>query len=88
MEQTPVSYTAEKEHAATAKLLCETGDADINAMDSEGWTSLFHATGKRHDAVVKLLPDAGKVIVSWRNVWGNIALLCAEVKGYQPVVDL
>lgn len=60
----------------------------MNAMDSEGWKSLFHATGKGHDAVVKLLPDAGKVIVSCRDVWGNIPLLCAQVKGYQPVVDL
>ena len=34
-------------------------NADLNMADGDGWTPLFHATEEGHEAVVKILVEAG-----------------------------
>jgi len=51
----------EVEQAAAVRLLLDTGEVDVNSCAYNGRPPLNYATEKRHEAVMKLLLDAGAV---------------------------
>ncbi|POR37483.1 Uncharacterized protein TPAR_02314 [Tolypocladium paradoxum] len=81
--RTPLSYAAEKGHAAVAKLLLDTGRVDIDARD------IKYATKEAHEAIVELLLATGKVDIDARDAkFGQTPLSWAAEQGYAAVVKL
>lgn len=53
--RTPLSWAAYEGSTATAKLLVERDDVDVNSKDKFSLTPLAHAAREGHEAIVKLL---------------------------------
>ncbi|RYP63713.1 hypothetical protein DL771_009138 [Monosporascus sp. 5C6A] len=88
--RTPLSWAAEKGHAAIIKSLLDTGKVDVGSKDSKyGRTPLSWAVQNAHAAVVKLLFDTGKVDVdSTDSVYGRTPLSWAAENRHEAVVKL
>lgn len=57
------------------------GDVDVNLKDDGGRTSLSHAAGRRHEAVVELLLAQGDVEADSKDKYGtDAAIACGEAR--------
>jgi len=64
-------------HEKMVKRLLETGKADLDSRDNEGYTPLDLAVALRAPRMAKLLLETGKVSVDAKNEYGNTALFRA-----------
>jgi TonB family protein len=69
------------------KMLSASGSSIVDASDDAGWTALMHAGSAGHDAVVRVLLDAG-ADVRLRNKAGETALHLAAQNGHTAVARL
>jgi len=86
--KTPLLWAAENGYEAVVKSLLETGKAEIDAKDRDGWTPLQLASRNGHEAVVRLLLETGKVDVEAKNKDGWTPLHLASRNGHETVVRL
>jgi GTPase SAR1 family protein len=73
---------------ALLQALLETGKADVDSKDTNGWTPLSWAAAGGHEAVVKLLVETGKADVDSKDTSGRTPLSRAAEGGHEAVVKL
>ncbi|XP_019863138.1 PREDICTED: serine/threonine-protein phosphatase 6 regulatory ankyrin repeat subunit C-like, partial [Amphimedon queenslandica] len=78
-DETPLHYACRFGEADIIKLLITKGKADVNAMDKENRTPLFHVVKWRSEIVNILLTNGAKIDVV--DNYGNTPLLLAIEKG-------
>ncbi|KAI1109378.1 hypothetical protein F5Y14DRAFT_30227 [Nemania sp. NC0429] len=86
--QTLLSNAAEKGHEAIAKLLLDTGEADLDFKDRFGQTPLTYAAVRGHEAIVKLLLNTGRVDPNSEDKLERTPLLLAAHAGCVANVKL
>jgi ankyrin repeat protein len=86
--RTPLSWAAEGGHKTIVELLLQTGEADANLKDMDGWAPLSRAAEGGYLAVIEqLLQAKAKVNAAAGKYNGRTALQGAAGEGYLAVVE-
>ena len=71
-----------------ARFLIETGQVNMDAMDSNGRTPLFLAAQRGYEGIVKLLVETRQVNINARDNNGWTPFFLAAVRGHKGIAKL
>ena len=86
--KTALMFAAENGHTDIVNALAGTHNANVEAVDNEGWTALMWAARNGHTDTVNVLAGTHNANVEAVSQYGRTVLMCAAVRGRTDIVNV